>query len=92
MRSVAANRHDDGGDALLVPLGQPLIVIPVEIDGSEVECYFADEASADAAITADDLALAMSSIGAWSDLDWDELEGALERKRHENVPTPPINP
>jgi hypothetical protein len=89
---LAANRHEDTGDTLLVPLGQPLIVIPFELDGREVECYFADEASADAAISADDLALAMTAVGAWSDLSWDELEGAIERNRRESVPTPPINP
>ena len=89
---MAANRHDASSDSLLVPLGQPLIIIPFEIDGGEVECYFADEASADAAISTDDLAYALDSIGAWSDLDWDELEGALERNRQEQSPTPPLNP
>ncbi|HYI16788.1 MAG TPA: hypothetical protein VEX37_15430 [Thermomicrobiales bacterium] len=89
---MAANRREDGGDTLLVSLGQALIAIPLEIDGREVECYFADEESADAAISEDDLALAMDAIGAWSDLDWDELEGALERNRHANTPTPPIVP
>ena len=87
---MAADRHTNDVETLLVALGQPLIVLPFEIDGREVECYFADEDSADAAVSEADLQLAMDAIGAWSDLDWDQLEGALERNRHESTPTPPI--
>ena len=36
--------------------------------------------------TQDALALA----GAWSDLEWDELEKALDSIRHESHPTPPL--
>ena len=85
---MAADRHEDDRDAFLVPLGQPLIVIPFEVDGLEVERYFADEESADAAVSEEELQLAMDAIGAWSDLDWDELEGTIERMRHECTPSP----
>ena len=33
---------------------------------------------------------AMQMIGAWSDLDWDEMQAGLAHLRHESVPTPPI--
>jgi hypothetical protein len=36
--------------------------------------------------TQDALALA----GIWSDLEWDELEKALDSIRHESHPTPPL--
>lgn len=33
---------------------------------------------------------ALATIGAFSDLEWDKLEDALERIRHESPPTRPI--
>ena len=34
---------------------------------------------------------ALTVIGAWSDLDWDELAESLDRIRHQSQPTPPID-
>ena len=34
---------------------------------------------------------ALSMIGSWSDLDWDEMILELDRIRHESRPIPPIN-
>jgi hypothetical protein len=34
---------------------------------------------------------ALSQVGAWSDLDWDQLEDGLEEIRHSSRPTPPID-
>ena len=34
---------------------------------------------------------ALAAIGSWSDLDWEEMEAALDRIRHESRPTPPID-
>jgi len=34
---------------------------------------------------------ALSAIGAWSDLDFDEMLDALDRIRHRSKPTPPID-
>ena len=34
---------------------------------------------------------ALSVVGAWSDLDWDDLEAALDQIRHSSTPTPPID-
>ena len=70
---------------------QPLIAIPMEEDGREVVRYFADEAAADAATPDEGIQEALSLAGAWSDLDWDEMEAGLHRMRHEAPPTPPID-
>ncbi len=69
---------------------QPLIGIPVEEEGQETVRYFTDEAAADAAVPETATQDALSVIGAFSDLDWDEMEDALDRIRHESKPTPPI--
>ena len=70
--------------------GQPLIGIPFSENGHEVIRYFTDEAAADAAIREQTMQRAVSLAGRWGDLDWDEMEAALDRIRHESRPTPPI--
>ncbi len=76
---------------MIVGEDQPLIGIPMEQNGRKVVRYFADDAAADAA-TADEVTKrALAAIGSWSDLDWDEVEQALHRIRHESNPTPPID-
>jgi hypothetical protein len=70
--------------------GQPLIGIPFAENGHEVIRYFIDEAAADAAVREQAIQQAVSLAGSWGDLDWDEMEAALERIRHESPPTPPI--
>jgi hypothetical protein len=67
-----------------------LIGIIVEEKGKEVARYFTDEKAADAAVSRGVTQEALSVIGAWSDLDWDETVAALDRIRHESKPTPPI--
>jgi hypothetical protein len=74
----------------LAEADQPLIAIPAEEHGREVVHYFTDDAAADAALPRSATATALAAIGAWSDLDWDDMERALYRIGHENPPTPPI--
>jgi len=69
---------------------EPLIGIPDEVDGEEVIRYFASEADADAAMLDEDVQMALNSIGAVADLDFDEMIRALDRIRHESQPTPPL--
>jgi hypothetical protein len=69
--------------SLLVDDDQPLIGVIVRENGQDVTRYFTDEAAADAA-TPDSVQQALSVIGAWSDLDWEEMEQALDRIRHES--------
>lgn len=70
--------------------GQPLIGIPFAENGHEVIRYFIDETAADAAVREQAIQQAVSLAGSWSDLDWDEMEAALDRIRHDSPPTPPI--
>lgn len=71
--------------------GQVLIEIPWFDGEVEMVSYFVDEAAA-RAFSAELLGeeRPLSWIGAWSDLDADEVEADLERIRHESKPTPPI--
>jgi hypothetical protein len=69
----------------------PLIGIVFEEDGREVVRYFASEEEAERALSEDSTSDAISLIGAWKDLDWDEMEKALDRIRHESPPSPPLS-
>lgn len=86
---MAAERSEPGG--LVVEDGQPLIALPLEENGRAVVRYFTDEAAADAAVPRSVTQEALNAIGAWSDLDWDDMERELYRIGHENPPTPPID-
>ncbi len=72
------------------PDDRPLIGVPVERQGREVVHYFTDEAGADAAEEDEALVAALSAVGAFSDLDWDEMQDAVDRIRHGSAPTLPI--
>ena len=67
-----------------------MIGIPFEENGHEGVRYFTDEQAADAAVPHSITQAALSVIGAWSDMDWEEMVEALDRMRHESKPTPPI--
>jgi hypothetical protein len=66
-----------------------LFVLPSEGDGDETVQYFTDEAALDAAVTEQYIRDARALAGAWSDLDWDEMEAALLLQRREVPPTRP---
>jgi hypothetical protein len=89
--TAMAERQPTDGGSLLVRDGEPLIGIIVVENGQEFTRYFADEAAADAAISKDDVEAALAAIGAFSDLDFDEMMADLDRIRHESKPTPPID-
>jgi hypothetical protein len=76
---------------LIVRDDQPLIGIIMPDNGQEVTHYFAGETAADAATSQSDIQAALSAIGAFSDLDFDEMLDDLDRIRHESKPTPPID-
>ena len=67
-----------------------MIGIPFEEKGQVGVRYFTDEQAADAAVPHSATQAALSVIGAWSDLEWEEMVEALDRMRHESKPTPPI--
>ena len=72
-------------------LGQPLIGVIAEEQGHEVVRYFTEEQEADKVMVQNTTQDALALAGAWSDLEWDELEKALESIRHESHPTPPLS-
>jgi hypothetical protein len=59
--------------------------------GREIIRYFADDTPTRSARDEAALAAALGAIGAFCDLDWDEVQEGLDRIRHESPPTPPIN-
>jgi hypothetical protein len=71
---------------------RPRIAVVEEIDGEEVVVYYDSEEEFAASITDDDIADALSLAGVWSDIDWDDMEAALDAIRHSTPPTPPIEP
>lgn len=67
--------------SLLVRRDQPLIGVILQENDQEVVRYFTEEAAADAALSPNVTQAALNVIGAWSDLDWDEMEAALDRRQ-----------
>jgi hypothetical protein len=84
-----AERRIDPERDFTVPADRALIGLIFERDGHDVTRYFADDAAADAAVGAETRE-ALGLVGAWDDLDWDDIERALDRIRHESPPSPPI--
>jgi hypothetical protein len=72
---------------------QPLIGILTREGKDDVVRYFTSEEEADRAFSGDQehIQRALSAIGAWSDLDFDEMLDALDRIRHQSTPTPPLD-
>jgi hypothetical protein len=71
---------------------QPLIGIPTKDGAEKVVRYFTSVEDADRALSQDDdgIQRALSAIGAWSDLDFDQMLDDLDQIRHRSDPTPPI--
>jgi hypothetical protein len=88
MADVPAHLHE----GLTTRGRQPLIGIPVGEGPEEVVRYFTSEDEADQALSRDqsNIRLALSAIGSWRDLDFDEMLDELDRIRHRSKPTPPI--
>jgi hypothetical protein len=72
-------------------LGQPLIGVITEEQGQEVVRYFTEEQEADKVMVQNTTQDALALAGVWNDLEWDELEKALDSIRHESHPTPPLS-
>lgn len=87
---MAAERQSPPPFQMVVRGDQALIGLMEREGSAEITRYFTHEDEADAAVTDDNIRAALSVVGAWSDLDWDETEAALDRLRHESRPTPPI--
>ena len=70
---------------------QPLIGIIFLENGREVVHYFVEDIQVDAAFATRTAQEALNLAGAWSDLDWNQMEEELYRIRHQNPPTPPLS-
>lgn len=77
--------------AFTISQDQPLIGIPFEKNGKIITEYFSEEKKADQYISDEKTKKALKLAGAWSDLNWEEMEQELDRIRHESKPTPPID-
>lgn len=88
MRASANGRPRE----LLVERDETVIAEPVTVDGREMVRYsvIAPEEVLPSGVVRGSVEDVLSLAGAWSDLDWDEMVDALDRIRHESVPTPPI--
>jgi hypothetical protein len=92
--NIGRHLHErrNSAPSLVARPDQSLIAIPEEENGEDVIRYFVDKEAARALV--DERVAAgrpLSWIGAWCDLDADEVEEALDRIRHESPPTPPID-
>lgn len=76
--------------ALVASSGAPLIGVPAVDGDREIVRYVTDPTALDAAEREHGIQRALALAGAWSDLDWTEAEADLDRIRHGNPPTPPI--
>lgn len=85
-----AERNDNRMSSILVRADQALIGVISEKRGHEIVRYFTEEKAADASISKNATKAALSVIGAWSDLNWEQIEAALDHIRHQSQPTPPI--
>ena len=72
---------------------EPLIGVPVGEGPDEGVRYFTSEEEADRVLAEDPSGVerALSAIGSWSDLDFDDMLDQLDRIRHQSTPTPPID-
>jgi hypothetical protein len=85
------NQHAQEFAGLQSDHDQPLIGVIAEEQGHEVVRYFTEEQEADKVMVQSTTQDALALSGAWSDLEWDELEKALESIRHGSHLTPPLS-
>lgn len=81
-------RRDEG---LYVSDDQPLVGVVREHDGHDVTHYFVEEDTDGSSGSERTPGQALQLIGAWNDLDWDEVAAELDRIRHESPPSPPLD-
>jgi hypothetical protein len=78
------------GRRLDVRPGQTLIMVPWRDGDEEVVSYFNDADEARAFTGRRPGESALSVLGAWSDLDWEEFLDYLDRIKAESKPSPPL--
>lgn len=77
---------------LVVERGEAVVAVPFIENGREMVRY--SVVTQPEPVPTDEIPesvrVALSLAGAWSDLDDDEMDGALWHIRHDSVPTPPM--
>lgn len=73
------------------PNDQPLIGSSTPEGNHTAMLFVTDQRTAAAERAQRRIQAALSVIGAFADLDYDEAMDALDRIRHESTPTPPID-
>lgn len=68
---------------------RPLIGVFIADDSDDVQ-YAVEGPSFESPAPSSGARAALTVIGAWSDMNWDELADSLEGIRHANQPTPPV--
>lgn len=71
---------------IVVRSDQPLIGILDGEDGYDVVRYFTEEEEAETVSSQARIRRALDLAGAWSDLDWDEMQAALDLIRQRALP------
>lgn len=78
------------GRVLAAHEDDPLVAVHIGEDGDESVRYAVAD-SPDPSLTRQSIQAAMAAIGSCSDLDWRAWADELDRLRHENGPTPPVD-
>ena len=85
-------RYEDTSPShvITVSKGTPVYIVPIVVDGQEMEQYVFGEDALDTIPVASDDPDALSLFGVWSDLHWDVVADELDQLRHDSPPTPPF--
>ena len=75
---------------LVVEEGTSLVAIPIDVDGRKPICYIPEQNAVDESELPEAVRDALNLAGAWSDLDWEEVQAALERIRQDSKPLAPV--
>jgi hypothetical protein len=82
-----ANSKKQNRPELIVRPGQQLVQVPDEENGKPItRVYVRDVNELSRDSDNETLRVALSTVGAWSALDWEETEAELDRIRHEGQP------
>ena len=86
-----ASNGNHNGIELIVRKGEALVAVPGEENGQPITRVYVRNLRSPGKPNEETLALALSAIGAWKELDWEFTLSELDRIRHESEPTPPLD-
>lgn len=70
---------------------EPLIGVVTGDADDQAVFYFAQQQEIDELSADDGSRVALDLAGAWSDLNWEQMEQELDRIRHDNPPSAPLD-